>query len=89
MHNQSGLWIFLVYNIDHELVGAFGAREDADTAAKEYLTSGNASKSINGTQLDGGECKKNFDQVDTETGCAFWSWYNKNGEVTIEMTKLQ
>ena len=75
--------MFLVYTIDHELIGAFGAREDADEAAKAYLTNGPATLSLNGTQLAGEKCKKNFNEEN------FWSWCNNCGEVTIEMTKLQ
>ena len=77
-----GLYVFLVYTIDHELIGAFGAREDADSAAKTYLEGGDSDPPPR-------KCKKNFDKFNEETGRAFWSWYNASGEVTIEMTKLQ
>lgn len=69
-----GLYVFLVYTIDHELLGAFGAREDADYAAINFLNKDGAGKT---------DIRMNFNRDE------FWSWYNESGEVTIEMTKLQ
>lgn len=63
-----GLYVFVVCSTNRTLVGVFGARGDADVAAKEYLL---------------GDCKMNFKEEN------YWSWANKNGEVTVEMTKLQ
>lgn len=69
---RPALYVFVVTTTDRELVGVFGARDDADAAAKAYLN-----------EPIGGECKQNFQRDE------FWSWYNRNGEVTVEMTKLQ
>ena len=74
-----GLYVFLVYTIDHELLGALGAREDADRAAFAHLKEGGVCK------MNFGKCAESVDELDE----AFWSWYNTSGEVTIEMTKLQ
>lgn len=70
-----GLYVFLVYTIDRVLLGAFGAREDADRVAKEYLRKSEGCD----------ECRMNFNFNEEN----FWSWCNNNDEVTVEMTRLQ